>query len=115
MYKKDITVKCACLRCRKTFKKYKYKQNARGDWTELQNEFNCPECGSAMYEAGSAFKAPKEKDIKAWEKLKPFFESGYRFHNDMGSPFREKIETKPPKEEFTASEFRKPARKRRRA
>jgi hypothetical protein len=68
-----------------------------------------------MYEAGSAFKAPKEKDIKAWEKLKPFFESGYRFHNDMGSPFREKTETKPPKEEFTASEFRKPARKRRRA
>jgi hypothetical protein len=112
MYKKDITVKCVCLNCRKAFKKYKYKQNARGDWTEVQNRFNCPECGSAMYEAGSAFKAPKEKDVKTWEKLKSSFVSGYRFHNDIENPFRDQIDIKIPKEKFPASEFRKPARKR---
>ena len=115
MYKKDITVKCACLSCRKTFKKYKYKQNARGAWMEMQHKLNCPECGAAMFEAGSAFKAPKEKDVKAWEKLKPLFESGYKFHNDIGNPFDELNEVKAKKEKFPVSEFRKPARKRKHA
>ncbi len=68
-----------------------------------------------MHEAGSAFKAPKEKDIKAWEKLKALFEYGYRFHNDIGNPLEEQDEIKAPKEKFPVSEFRKPARKRKHA
>lgn len=65
-----------------------------------------------MYETGTAFKAPKTKDVKAWTKLKPLFESGYKFNPNFGNPFVEpepKIQKAP---KAPQSEFRKPARKR---
>jgi len=112
MHKKDITVGYACLECKKVFKKHKYIQDKRGNWEPVEYNVVCPQCATPMYETGSAFKAPKATDIKAWAKLKPLFESGYRFAPDFGSPFEEVpvenvIATKVPE-----SEFRKPARKR---
>ena len=65
-----------------------------------------------MYDAGSAFKAPKMKDEKEWDKLKPLLESGYRFNSGFGSPFIEKEPKKVKRKILPKSEFRKPARKR---
>jgi hypothetical protein len=53
----------------------------------------CPQCGGIVYEAGDAFKAPKMKNVKAWEKLRTLFESGFKFNRDSGSPFNETPET----------------------
>jgi len=112
MNKKDITMGYACLDCRKVFKKHKYIQDKRGNWEPVAYDVVCPQCSKVMYETGMAFKAPKMADIKAWEKLKPLFESGYKFNPDFGSPimeydFKEVKDNSVPK-----SEFRKQSRKR---
>ena len=112
MYKKDITVGYACLECRKDFKKHKYVQDKRGNWEPIEYEVVCPQCSSAMYKTGSAFKAPKVSDTKAWEKLKLLFESGYRFNPDFDSPFEEQPIERVVVPKVPKSEFRKPARKR---
>lgn len=113
MHKKDITVGYACLECKKVFKKHKYTQDKHGSWETVDYKVICPQCSSAMYETGSAFKAPKVSDIKAWKKLKPLFESGYKFNPDFGSPFEEASVEKVAPPNVPKSEFRKPARKRR--
>ena len=112
MHKKDITVGYACLECKKVFKKHKYAQDKRGNWEPIEYEVVCPQCSATMYETGSAFKAPKVSDIKAWSKLKPLFESGYKFNPDFGSPFEEQPVEKIALPNAPKSEFRKPARKR---
>lgn len=33
----------------------------------------CPQCGVAMRFVGQAFKAPKHKDIRSWERLRAFY------------------------------------------
>ena len=115
MHKKDITINYACLECRKTFKKHKYIQDKRGNWESVEYDVLCPQCAKAMYETGSAFKAPKLTDNKEWEKLKPLFKSGYKFHPDFGDPFIEKEDKKVKTSKAPGSEFRKPARKRNKA
>ena len=85
--KSNITVKFACLDCRKVFRKHKYDQSKTGEWTEVKYEVVCPQCNGKTFETGSAFKAPKISDIKAWEKLRPLFESGYKFNPNFGNPF----------------------------
>jgi DNA-directed RNA polymerase subunit RPC12/RpoP len=89
MQKRDITVGYACLDCKKVFKKHKHIQDKRGDWETLEYEVVCPQCSGPMYETGSAFKAPKASDIKSWQKLKPLFENGHKFHPNFGNPFKE--------------------------
>ena len=112
MHKKDITSEYACLECRKVFKKHKYKQDKQGNWEVIHYEVVCPRCSNVMYETGTAFKAPKSTNIKAWEKLKPLFEEGFKLNPNFGSPFEESapVKIKPAKE--PGSEIRKPARKR---
>lgn len=87
-----------------------------GDWEKIEYDVVCPQCGVKAFEAGTAFKAPKQRDKKAWEKLRPLFESGYKFNSDMGNPFKGPVIYKasqlPVIRKF---EFLKPARKRRRA
>jgi len=112
MNKKDITAGYACLGCRKVFKKHKYAQDREGNWQSIEYEVVCPQCNSEMYETGTAFKAPKTKDVKAWAKLIPLFESGYRFNPDFGSPFVKKEPEDKKRLDIPQSEFRKPARKR---
>jgi hypothetical protein len=55
----------------------------------LEYDAVCPQCGGEVFDAGDAFKALKVNDAKAWNELKPLFESGYRFSSDFGSPFAE--------------------------
>ena len=112
MNKKDITSGFACLDCRKTFKKHKYTQDKRGNWESVEYTVVCPQCSSPMFETGSAFKAPKSNNVKEWEKLKPLFKSGYKFHPDFGNPFEEPSPVKEKRQLVPESEFRKPARKR---
>ena len=112
MHKKDITIGFACLDCRKVFKKHKYTQDKRGNWEKVEYDTVCPQCSIPMFVTGSAFKAPKLTDTKAWEKLRPLFESGYTFNPDLGGPFKELRQTKTIKPSVRESEFRKPARKR---
>ncbi|WNO11275.1 hypothetical protein [Teredinibacter sp. KSP-S5-2] len=112
MHKKDIAVGYACLECKKVFKKHKYTQDKFGNWEPIEYEVVCPQCSAIMYETGSAFKAPKVSDIKAWSKLRPLFESGYKFSPDFGSPFEELSVVKKALANVPKSEFQKPARKR---
>lgn len=112
MHKKDITIGYACLECKKVFKKNRYVQDRSGRWELVDYEVICPQCASAMYEAGTAFKAPKSTDIKSWASLKSLFESGYKFNPGFGSPFQEKAIEKGAPSKLPESEFRKPARKR---
>lgn len=112
MHKKDITTGYACLGCQKAFKKHKHVQDKLGNWEPIYYKVVCPECSNEMSETGSAFKAPKKTDKKAWEKLKPLFESGYKFNPDFGSPFDDPVPVKKVKPKVPQSEFRKPSRKR---
>ena len=111
--KSSITAKFACLDCRKVFKKHKYDQSKTGAWTEVEYGVVCPQCNGKTFETGSAFKAPKLSDKKAWEKLRPLFESGYKFNPDCGNPFKpvDTVEKLKPVA-VPKSEFQKPARKR---
>jgi len=113
MHKKYITVGYACLECKKVFKKYKYIQDKHGIWEPVKYEVVCPKCSTVMFETGSAIKAPKVTDTKAWDKLRLLFESGYKFNPDFGSPFEESPAVKEVPLKIPESEFRKPARKRR--
>lgn len=89
MHKSEITMTFACLDCRKVFKKYRYVQGKDGSWSPVEYDVVCPQCKREMYETGMAFKAPKATDVKAWEKLRPLFESGYKFHRNFGNPFND--------------------------
>lgn len=89
MHKRDITIGFACLECNKVFKKHKYTQDKRCNWESVDYVSVCPQCSSAMYETGSAFKAPKVTDKKEWAKLKSLFDCGYKFNPDFGNPFKE--------------------------
>lgn len=112
MHKRDITIGFSCLDCRKVFKKHKYIQGKRGNWEKVEYDTVCPQCSKPMVETGSAFKAPKSTDTKAWAKLRPLFESGYTFNPDFGDPFKEPLQDNYKEPELPESEFRKPARKR---
>ncbi len=112
IHKKDITSTYACLDCRKVFKKHKFIQDKRGNWTDVVFEAKCPQCSELMYETGSAFKAPKSSNNRKWSNLKPLFLNGYRFFPDRGNPFEDVSSAKVKSKKFPPSEFRKPARKR---
>jgi hypothetical protein len=95
------------------FKKHKYDQSKTGEWTEVKYKVVCPQCNGKTFATGSAFKAPKLSDIKAWEKLRPLLERGYKFNPDFGNPFIP-VESvaKPKSVAVPKSVFQKPARKR---
>ncbi|MEM7114981.1 MAG: hypothetical protein AAF614_21265 [Chloroflexota bacterium] len=40
----------------------------------------CPECGEHMADLGLDFKAPKKKDVKAWQIIQGMYEIGHAFH-----------------------------------
>ena len=38
--------------------------------------YKCPDCGGLTHFMGLDFKAPKKLDVKAWQQVKAFIESG---------------------------------------
>ncbi|MGL5806127.1 MAG: hypothetical protein ACRC2R_02720 [Xenococcaceae cyanobacterium] len=59
----------ACFNCQKSFK-LSYKK-----------EHICPECSSAVYLMGRAFKTPKRGDSEQWKKVQKLYALGFRFHS----------------------------------
>jgi len=111
--KNSITSTYACLKCRKSFKKYRFNLLDDGSWEPIKYEVVCPHCSGEVFEAGSAFKAPKQKDIKAWERIEPLLKTGYKFNSGIGSPFEiRKAPKLSGRRGLSKSEFLKPARKR---
>ena len=97
-----------CLRCRFVSK--------RPSWGTAQI---CPRCRSGMVLAGTAFRAPPQRDTKQWNRIIALLRQGYRFDPDLGSPFppeRIRPVNRPrrdhSKKPQPSSIFRKPARKR---
>jgi len=63
--------KLACLTCRKVF-------SSTHRW-ERANKV-CPQCGGRLRDAGSAFKAPKRGDKRAWKIVGMLLTAGILFY-----------------------------------
>ncbi|MFF8503457.1 deoxyxylulose-5-phosphate synthase [Streptomyces anulatus] len=59
-----------CLPCRVSFKQPHDRARQR----------NCPRCAEPMIHAGSAFAAPRRRDIAAWRALGVLLNAGVGFH-----------------------------------
>ncbi|THB63983.1 MAG: hypothetical protein D6B27_11230 [Gammaproteobacteria bacterium] len=86
--KKFTTKSYACTKCRKTFKKRAFAQDKKRKWSPTGYSFKCTNCGNIMFEAGTAFKAPKQSDKKQWQKIEVLLLSGYKFNAGYGNPFK---------------------------
>ncbi|MFD6290428.1 deoxyxylulose-5-phosphate synthase [Streptomyces sp. NPDC060205] len=66
-----------CLPCRAA-----YKQPYDGDRQRI-----CPRCARSLIHVGSAFAAPRRRDIAAWRTLSVLLHAGVRFHRSCcGGP-----------------------------
>ncbi|MFD3652289.1 deoxyxylulose-5-phosphate synthase [Streptomyces sp. NPDC058620] len=66
-----------CLPCRASYKQPYDGSRARA----------CPRCAEPLIHVGSAFAAPKRRDIAAWRTLSVLLHAGIRFHkNCCGGP-----------------------------
>jgi hypothetical protein len=65
----------ACFACRKAFKQ---------SFSDEVGANVCPECSQPMTMMGTAFRAPKQSNIKQWEKARLLIEAGFRFNKDGG-------------------------------
>ncbi len=73
----------ACFTCRKAF-----KQTIRWELSSASQPAvgetrvcHCPQCGQAMVDMGLDFKAPKQKDVKQWQKVQLLYSHGFTFHS----------------------------------
>ncbi|MFI7289911.1 deoxyxylulose-5-phosphate synthase [Streptomyces anulatus] len=66
-----------CLPCRVTFKQPHDRARQR----------NCPRCAEPMIHVGSAFAAPRRRDVAAWRALAVLLNAGVGFHKSRcGGP-----------------------------
>ncbi|MFD4794472.1 deoxyxylulose-5-phosphate synthase [Streptomyces anulatus] len=66
-----------CLPCRVSFKQPHDRARQR----------NCPRCAEPMIHAGSAFAAPRRRDVAAWRALVVLLNAGVGFHKSCcGGP-----------------------------
>ncbi|MEW1700155.1 deoxyxylulose-5-phosphate synthase [Streptomyces sp. NPDC091278] len=66
-----------CLPCRASYKQTYGPERER----------RCPRCARALIHAGSAFAAPRRRDVSAWRALSVVLHSGIRFHKSCcGGP-----------------------------
>jgi len=85
-----IPLQYACFDCRKSFKRpqlsgasdrFMTSEQQAGqvrEAAEFANDrvYKCPDCGGLTHFMGLDFKAPKKLDVKAWQQVKAFIESG---------------------------------------
>jgi len=64
--------KSVCLNCQKAF-------NQGTDFTKLQAEKLCPDCGRPMVLLSHRFRPPKKTDDKKWEVVKYLVENGFYY------------------------------------
>ncbi|PZG21220.1 deoxyxylulose-5-phosphate synthase [Nonomuraea aridisoli] len=68
-----------CLPCRASYKQ-PYPRSGH-------NERSCPRCGEPLIHVGSAFAAPRRRDVAAWRVLSLLLHAGVRFHKSCcGGP-----------------------------
>ena len=53
---------------------------------EEEREYKCPDCGGPTHYMGIDFKAPKITDIKGWNEVRAFIESGGTYYRGMKGP-----------------------------
>ena len=63
----------ACFGCRKVFKKPHWYETKR---TPVPPKYSCPECGAIMMAMGYKFRAPKQDDVKSWDRIRHAIETG---------------------------------------
>jgi DNA-directed RNA polymerase subunit RPC12/RpoP len=92
--KESLPMQYACFKCRKSFKrkqftvaidKFMTSEQAAGQVNEvnkfnLEREYKCPDCGGSAHFMGQDFKAPKKTDIKAWDEVRKYIESGKHYY-----------------------------------
>jgi DNA-directed RNA polymerase subunit RPC12/RpoP len=85
-----IPLQYACFACRKSFKRPQFSgaydsfmtadqlagQQREVEEFENKRMYKCPDCGELTHFMGQDFKAPKKADVKAWQQVKAFIESG---------------------------------------
>jgi DNA-directed RNA polymerase subunit RPC12/RpoP len=82
-----------CFDCRKSFKRPSFRfvpaQTLRSEdhhsfsrhiLMRLNQSVVCPNCGHFSRFAGRDFKAPKMRDVKAWELVRSFLDSGRTYY-----------------------------------
>lgn len=69
----------ACFSCRKVYRQPMRHEMARPIGREDRRLVPCPQCGMAMTNIGKDFKAPRQADVKQWQKVQELFASGYSF------------------------------------
>ncbi|MEU4212304.1 deoxyxylulose-5-phosphate synthase [Streptomyces sp. NPDC026206] len=65
-----------CLPCRASYKQPHPAPHDRG------RERICPRCAEPLIHVGSAFAAPRRRDVAAWRTLSVLLHAGVRFHKD---------------------------------
>lgn len=73
----------ACFKCRKVFKqtsRYELPDHLKPHDGE-KRICKCPQCGEPMADMGHDFKAPKQSDVKQWEKIRILYNNGFTFHS----------------------------------
>ena len=75
----------ACFDCRKAFKAWLWEDGNPTDW-KTQGRFRhisrsvvCPECQKLMANMGLDFKAPPQRDIRAWQVMAALYRQGINF------------------------------------
>lgn len=69
----------ACFACRKMFRQPMRHEMARPIAREEKRVSPCPQCGQAMTNLGKDFKAPRQTDVKQWQKVQELYANGYSF------------------------------------
>lgn len=71
----------ACFGCRKMFRQPPLDELAVPLPTGAERVVSCPECGERMHNLGLDFKAPKQRDVEQWEKVRLLHAHGIRFNS----------------------------------
>ena len=69
----------ACFSCRKMFRQPMRHEMAHPIGREEKRIVACPQCGQTMSNLGKDFKAPRQSDVKQWQKVQDLYANGYSF------------------------------------
>jgi DNA-directed RNA polymerase subunit RPC12/RpoP len=74
----ETSTQFACFQCRKIFKR-------RISFLRKETERQvCSQCGAKIWFTGTAFKSPRQEDVKQWRKAELLIKSAVLFHPNWG-------------------------------
>ena len=71
----------ACFSCRKMFRQPIRHEMTRPIRSEEKRVAPCPQCAIPMTNMGKDFKAPRQTDVKQWQKVQTLYAHGYSFNS----------------------------------